>query len=173
MTGFALFDTAIGRCGIGWTASAIAAVQLPEPTEDRTRARLRRQLPGAAESAPNPLARNAIERITALLADGRGELSDLPLDLSGVPAFDQQVYRAAQTVPAGSTITYGAIATMIGAPGAAREVGRALGRNPFAIVVPCHRVVAAGGRTGGFSASGGVRTKLALLAVESGSPIIG
>jgi methylated-DNA-[protein]-cysteine S-methyltransferase len=167
MTGFALFDTAVGRCGIGWTASAIAAVQLPEQTDDRTRARLRRQLPGADESAPTPLARAAIERITALLAGGHAELRDIPLDMSGVPPFDQQVYRAAQTVPPGSTITYGAIATMIGSPGSAREVGRALGRNPFSIVVPCHRVVAAGGRTGGFSATGGVRTKLALLATES------
>ncbi|HJP77343.1 MAG TPA: MGMT family protein [Pseudonocardiaceae bacterium] len=167
MTGFALFDTAIGRCGIGWTASAIAAVQLPEPTEDRTRARLRRRLPGPTESAPTPLALDAIERIIALLADGRAELRDIPLDMSGLPAFDQRVYRAAQTIPAGRTITYGGIASMIGSPGSAREVGRALGRNPFAIVVPCHRVVAAGGRTGGFSATGGVRTKLALLAAES------
>ncbi|HEV3358162.1 MAG TPA: methylated-DNA--[protein]-cysteine S-methyltransferase [Pseudonocardiaceae bacterium] len=165
-TGYALFGTAVGRCGIGWTALGIAALQLPEPTDEQTRARLHRRLPDAVERTPSPVAGEAIDRITALLAEGTEDLSDIPLDLTGVSPFDQQVYRAARTVPPGCTATYGAIAKLTGSPGAAREVGRALGRNPFAIIVPCHRVLAAGGRLGGFSANGGVQTKIAMLVAE-------
>jgi methylated-DNA-[protein]-cysteine S-methyltransferase len=165
-TGYALFDTAVGQCGIGWTALGIAAVQLPEPTDEQNLARLHHRLPDGHEGTPSPLARRAIDRITALLAEGTEDLSDIPLDLTGVSPFDQQVYQAARTVLPGCTVTYGAIAKLIGSPGAAREVGRALGRNPFPIIVPCHRVLAAGGRLGGFSANGGVQTKIAMLVTE-------
>src|SRR5262249_61450420 len=89
------------------------------------------------------------------------------LDRTGVPAFRRRVYEAARTIPPGQTLSYGEVAACAGSPGAARAVGQALGKNPFAIVVPCHRVLAAGGRVGGFSAQGGIATKLRLLALQS------
>ena len=165
--GFVLFDTAIGRCGIAWSARGVAGVQLPEGSEHATRARLRRRFPGVPEAVPPPPVARAIAGIVTLL-DGRSgdHLETVRLDLDGVPAFHRRVYEVARTIPAGSTLSYGEVAARMGAPGSAREVGQALGRNPFAIIVPCHRVLAANGKVGGFSARGGVRTKLRLIASE-------
>jgi len=168
--GFRLFDTAIGRCGIAWGPRGVVAVQLPEATEGRTRARLLRRLPEAREAAPPPEVQGALDGIVALLRGEGIDLAGVTLDMDGVPAFDRSVYEIARTIPPGATLSYGEIAARLGARGAARDVGQALGRNPFAIVVPCHRVVAAGGKTGGFSARGGVSTKLRLLAIE-GAPL--
>ncbi len=165
-TGSALFDTALGRCGIAWTPRGIAAVQLPESTDERTRARLRRRLSDAPEASSPPAVRQVTSRIVALLAGNEVDLSDIRLDMDGIAPFHHAVYAAARTIPAGVTITYGALASRIGAPGAARSVGQALGRNPFAVIVPCHRIVASGGKIGGFSAGGGASTKLDILAVE-------
>jgi methylated-DNA-[protein]-cysteine S-methyltransferase len=95
-----------------------------------------------------------------------GDLSSIPLDMDLVPAFHRRVYEAARSIPRGATMTYGALAAQAGAAGSARAVGQALARNPFAIIVPCHRVVAVSGRIGGFSANGGTTTKLRLLAIE-------
>jgi len=164
--GFALFDTAIGRCGIAWGNGGICGVHLPEATPSATLRRMRLRYPQVAESAPPKQVLRAIERIVALL---RGEVSDLasiPLDMTLVPAFHRRVYELARTIPAGRTLAYGEVASRIGSPGAARAVGQALGKNPFAIVVPCHRVLAAGGKPGGFSANGGVDTKLKMLRIE-------
>jgi methylated-DNA-[protein]-cysteine S-methyltransferase len=172
MTGFALFDTAIGTCAITWVGAPalIISVQLPESSAVRTRARARRLHPDAVETAPPPDVAQAIERIGALLGGGSGDdLSDLPLDLDAVPPFNRRVYELARTIPPGATLTYGEVAKQLGDPGAARAVGQALGNNPFPIVVPCHRVTAAGGRSGGFSATGGANTKLRMLAIE-GAP---
>jgi methylated-DNA-[protein]-cysteine S-methyltransferase len=108
----------------------------------------------------------AIERITALLAGEDADLSRIELDLTEVDRFDRRVAEVARRIPAGETLTYGEIATRMGAPGEAREVGAALGRNRFPIIVPCHRVVAANGKLSGFSAPGGSRTKLRLLEIE-------
>jgi methylated-DNA-[protein]-cysteine S-methyltransferase len=165
-TGFTLFDTAIGRCGIAWSERGIAGVYLPESSEHKTRARLRRRFPGAAESAPPPDVERAVEGIVALLAGGRPDLSAIPLDLEGVPEFHRRVYEIARTIPPGQTLTYGEVARRLGHPLQARAVGQALGQNRHPIVVPCHRVLAAGGRTGGFSAPGGTGTKLRLLEIE-------
>ncbi|MEO8602143.1 MAG: methylated-DNA--[protein]-cysteine S-methyltransferase [bacterium] len=164
--GFAIFDTAIGRCGIAWGSRGVVAVQLPEARDSETRTRLRRRVPEAVEAAPPAAVRRAINAIEALLRGEASDLSAVALDQEGVPDFHRRVYAVARTIPAGATLTYGAIAARLGAPGSARAVGQALGRNPFAIVVPCHRVVAAGGKSGGFSANGGVTTKLRLLAIE-------
>jgi methylated-DNA-[protein]-cysteine S-methyltransferase len=165
-SGLVLFDTAIGRCGIAWSGRGVAAVQLPEIGETGTRARLLRRVPGARASAPPAPVRAAVDAIVALLrGDGR-DLRDIELDMACLPAFDRRVYVAARAIPPGTTRRYGELAATLGDPAAAREVGRALARNPFAIVVPCHRVVAAGGRPGGFSARGGVALKLRLLAIE-------
>jgi methylated-DNA-[protein]-cysteine S-methyltransferase len=164
--GFALFDTVVGRCGIAWGGRGITAVQLPERREGETRARLLRRVPGASEATPPPGVQRAIEAIADLLRGEANDLSGVALDMEGVPAFHRRVYEIARTIPPGATLSYGDVAARLGAPGLARAVGQALGRNPFAIVVPCHRVLAAGGKSGGFSASGGVATKLRLLAIE-------
>jgi methylated-DNA-[protein]-cysteine S-methyltransferase len=166
MTAFTLFDTPIGRCGLAWTGRGIAAVQLPEAREAETRARLRRRFPDAREVPPSPAARRARDAIVALLGGEARDLSAIALDTEGVPPFHRRVYEATRGIPPGTTLSYGEIASRLGAPGSARAVGQALGRNPFAIVVPCHRVLAAGGKAGGFSADGGVATKLRLLAIE-------
>ena len=164
--GFTLFDTAIGRCGIAWGGRGIVGVQLPEAHSAATRARLLRRFPAARETPPPGDIRLAVDAITALLGGERRDLSALALDMDRVPAFHRRVYEVARAIPPGSTRSYGEIAAALGEPGSARAVGQALGRNPFAIVVPCHRVLAAGGRAGGFSATGGVTTKLRMLAIE-------
>jgi O-6-methylguanine DNA methyltransferase len=163
---FTLFDTAIGRCAIAWSARGIACVQLPEANEPETRARVLRRFPGAREAAPPPEAERARDRIITYLRGEPGDLASVLLDMDLVPPFHRRVYEAARGIPWGATKTYGALAARAGAAGSARAVGQALARNPFAIIVPCHRVVAAGGRIGGFSANGGTTTKLRLLAIE-------
>ena len=168
--GFTLFDTTIGRCGIAWGGRGIVGVQLPESRDSATRARMRRRFPDAPEGVPPADIQGAIDAIAALLRGERRDLSALVLDMDRVPAFHRLVYVAARTIPPGSTCSYGEIAARLGTPGSARAVGQALGRNPFAIVVPCHRVLAAGGRAGGFSAAGGVTTKLRMLAIEGARP---
>jgi methylated-DNA-[protein]-cysteine S-methyltransferase len=163
--GFAMFDTAVGRCAIAWSARGITGVQLPERDDATTRARLLKRNAGAREAAPPPEIARAIDDIIALTRGERCDLSAIVLDLEGVPDFNRRVYEVARTIAPGTTLTYGAIAAQLGAPDA-RGVGEALGQNPIPIIVPCHRVVAAGRKTGGFSAPGGVATKLRLLAIE-------
>jgi O-6-methylguanine DNA methyltransferase len=163
---FTLFDTAIGRCGIAWAERGVVGVQLPEAREADTRGRLLREFPDAREAVPPPEVQRALDGIAALLRGDASDLSAVALDMERVPVFHRQVYELARTIPPGATLSYGEIAARLGARGAARAVGQALGRNPFAIVVPCHRVLAAGGRVGGFSANGGITTKLRLLGIE-------
>ncbi|MFL5332175.1 MAG: methylated-DNA--[protein]-cysteine S-methyltransferase [Geminicoccaceae bacterium] len=168
MTGISstMFDTAIGSCGIAWSEHGVVGVQLPESGPSATRARLARRFPGAADVSPPPEITRVIDALAALLAGQRTNLDHVGLDLTGVPPFASSVYAVARTIRPGGTLTYGSIADQIGAPGAAREVGEALGRNPFPLIVPCHRVIAAGGKLGGFSANGGAATKRRLLAIE-------
>jgi methylated-DNA-[protein]-cysteine S-methyltransferase len=163
---YALFETAIGTCGIVWGKRGITAVQLPESSLQNTRARLLEQFPQARNAEPPPAIRTPLEGIVKLLGGEPSDLSAAPLDMSAVSEFYRQVYEAARRIGAGCTLTYGEIASEIGMPGAARAVGQALGRNPFPIIIPCHRVVAAGGKLGGFSAHGGTATKMRLLAIE-------
>jgi methylated-DNA-[protein]-cysteine S-methyltransferase len=165
-TGFTLFETAIGACAIAWTRDGVCAVQLPAASKALTRRHMQRLRPGAAEKMPPPEVSDACAAIKDLLAGAPVLLSDIRLDLSGVPSFHQDVYRVTRTVKPGETITYGEIAKRLGLPGAAQAVGQALGKNPFPLIVPCHRVLAKGGKSGGFSAPGGVATKLRLLAIE-------
>jgi len=164
--GFALFDTPIGRCGIAWSERGVAGVQLPETRDAETRARLARRFPTAGEKPPPVDVEQAIDGIVDLLSGGASDLSGVVLDLGGVPVFERRVYQVLRTIPPGEAVSYGEIAARVGDPGAARAVGRALGRNPVPILVPCHRVVAADGGLGGFSASGGVTTKARLLRIE-------
>jgi methylated-DNA-[protein]-cysteine S-methyltransferase len=116
--------------------------------------------------SPPRAVRDAIEGMTRLLGGESVDLSAVELDLEGVPELHRHVYDIARTIQPGSTLTYGEIARRLGDAGLAREVGQALARNPFPIVVPCHRVVASGGKLGGFSAPGGNRTKVRMLAIE-------
>jgi methylated-DNA-[protein]-cysteine S-methyltransferase len=165
-SGFALFETPIGRCGIAWRLGGICGVQLPEANDRAAMARLRRRFPALAPAEPPAPVAAAIARISAFLAGGRDDFRDLPLDFTATGAWEQAVYEHARAIPAGTTITYGALAAQVGDPGQARAVGQALGRNPWPIVVPCHRITAAEGRMGGFSAPGGTMTKLKLLEIE-------
>jgi len=163
---FSLFASPLGVCAIVWGDDGIVGLRLPESSEAKARARLARRHPGAAEGTPPPDIRRGIERIQALLRGESADLSGIRLDLRGVSDFERRVYEIARTIPPGSTLTYGEIAARIGDRLLARDVGQAMGRNPFPIVVPCHRVTAAGGKLGGFSAPGGGETKLKLLAIE-------
>lgn len=166
--GFSLFDTAIGRCGIAWGEGGIHGVQLPEGSDHATRQRLR-CASGACEAQPPPEAQRAIDAVVALLRGERTEpdpLCAVRLDMEGVPLFHRHVYEVTRAIAPGATLTYGEVAALIGEPGAARAVGQALGHNPFAPIVPCHRVLAAGSGAGGFSARGGVTTKLRMLLIE-------
>ncbi len=166
-TGYTLFDTPIGRCGVAWNARGISGVQLPQPSERQTRMLLvKRSLDEPDEAAPPLDVAAAITAMNALLSGAKRDLSTIVLDVSRLDHLPRTVYEIARTIPAGQTLTYGDIAKRIGDVALSREVGQALGRNPFPIVVPCHRVLAAGDKPGGFSANGGVRTKLKLLAIE-------
>jgi methylated-DNA-[protein]-cysteine S-methyltransferase len=164
--GFCFFDTPIGACAIAWRGDVIVGVQLPEETQPRARARLQRRHGAMIEATPPAHVQAIAARVRALLEGERDDLLDVPLDMEGVPPFNQRVYRIARAIPPGRTLTYGEVATQLGDPGAARAVGQALGHNPFAPIVPCHRILAAGGQGGGFSANGGVATKLRMLQIE-------
>ena len=170
--GFAIFETPIGPCGIAWSAKGVAGLQLPEATADLTRSRLRRRWTGAVEERAASPACSAPS--TACWPCSQGEaidLGDIPLDLEAAPDFHRKVYEVARTIPPGQTMTYGEIAKRLGVPHESREVGQALGRNPVAIIVPCHRVLGADGKMGGFSANGGVATKRRILEIEGASAV--
>lgn len=164
--GFHVFATAIGDCGLVWSGHGIAGVQLPEKSERLTRARIARRFPHAREAAPPPDIARAVVEVVALLAGERKDLGSIAVDLDGIPEFDRRVYALARSIPPGATLSYGEIAAQLGDRKLAREVADALSRNPVPLIVPCHRVLAAGGKMGGFSAPGGVRTKLRLLSIE-------
>ncbi|MGZ5872592.1 MAG: methylated-DNA--[protein]-cysteine S-methyltransferase [Bradyrhizobium sp.] len=163
---FTLFDTPIGICGIEWGPRGINGVQLPTGSEEKTRRRIRQRHGDIAESEATAEVQGAIDGIIELLSGKPNDLRDVALDLDGVPEFHRGVYDIARTIPPGETMTYGDIAKRLGGVELSRDVGQALGRNPCPIVVPCHRVLAAGGKPGGFSANGGVVTKLKMLAIE-------
>ena len=167
---FSLFDTAIGTCGIVWTARGIAGVQIYNASELATRATLLRRFAGAEETTPPAQVQRAIDGIVALLRGEKRDLSDVTIDADDLPEFNRKVYDIARTIPPGSTLTYGEIAERLGDKLLARDVGQALGKNPIPLIVPCHRVLAAGGKTGGFSAPGGVISKLRLLTIEGAQP---
>src|SRR6266566_9166877 len=166
--GFALFETPIGTCAIAWGMQGILGVQLPEASDLAMRAHIRRRYPAASALVPPPDIQSAIDAIVELLNGNSSDLSAIALDMHGVPEFHQRVYAVARTIPPGCTLSYGEIAARLGEPAwpAARDVGQALGQNPFPIIVPCHRVVAANGKLGGFSARGGAATKRRLLSIE-------
>jgi methylated-DNA-[protein]-cysteine S-methyltransferase len=160
------FDTSIGRCGVAWGAAGIVGAQLPLLEPEALQACMHRRFPSAALDLPDATIARVIAAVQALLRGEAADLSCAVLDWRGVPEFHRRVYEAALAIPPGRTLTYGEVAQQLGEPGAARAVGQALGKNPFAPIVPCHRVLAAGGRAGGFSAPGGTATKLKMLEIE-------
>ncbi len=163
-SGFAAFDTPLGTCGIAWGPKGLVGLNLPDGRGGLER--LQARFPDLVPAPPPDWVAEALEAIRALLSGSPVDLGFVPLDFSRLPTFDAAVLRAARAILPGRTATYGAIAAQVGEPRAAQAVGRALGRNPWPIVVPCHRITAAAGRTGGFSAPGGVATKLRLLEIE-------
>jgi len=163
---YALFDTAIGICGIEWGPRGINGVQLPMGSAEKTTKRIHQRHADIAEAEPTADVQRVIDRIVDLLKGKADDLIDIVLDLEDVPEFNRSVYQIARTIPPGRTVTYGDIAKRLGGVELSRDVGQALGRNPCPIVVPCHRVLAAGNKPGGFSANGGVSTKLKMLAIE-------
>ena len=167
MQGLALFDTPIGRCGISWSARGVSGLQFPGADAEATRSELARRFPEARSIEPPAFVTAAIAAIVALLEGADDDLTSIPLDPDHIPPFNQRVYDVTRAIPPGETLTYGEIAAAIGEPGAARAIGRALGENPYPIIIPCHRVLAAGGKMGGFSGTGGIVTKRRILAIES------
>jgi methylated-DNA-[protein]-cysteine S-methyltransferase len=168
--GFTLFETAIGCCGVVWGERGIVGVQFPEAGERQTRNRVLRRFSAARETTPPDLVRRAIDDIVGLLGGEPRDLRYVEIDIQGVPEFNRRVYDIARTIPSGATLSYGDIAERLGDRNLARDVGQALGQNPIPIIIPCHRVLAAGGKIGGFSAPGGANTKLRLLAIEGAQP---
>jgi methylated-DNA-[protein]-cysteine S-methyltransferase len=163
---FALFETAIGTCAIAWGAAGIRAVRLPAENDDTLRAAMHARCPGADErKAPKTIAKVILD-IQALLEGELRDLADAELDMTGIPEFHQKVYALTRQILPGQTMTYGQISNRLKAPGTSRAVGQAMGSNPFPIIVPCHRVLAASGKAGGFSAPGGLDTKLKMLNIE-------
>lgn len=170
--GYCIFDTAIGRCGIAWGAGGIVGVQLPEAREIDTRRRLFQLYQDARELAPPGDVRIAIDGIAALLRGATCDLADVTLDMTGIPTFSQRVYACARGIPRGETRTYEEIASALRASGAVRSVAQAIGRNPFMIIVPCHRVLEAGNYADRISAHGGAISKRRLLSIEGTSPTV-
>lgn len=166
MTSFAVFETALGWCALAWSEAGVVRGWLPAADEAAIRASVARRCPDAAEAEPPAFAAEAIAGVKALMADGATDLSHIVLDQTDIPPLHRRIYEIARAITPGEVLTYGEVAERCGDKNLAREVGRALGLNPFPPIVPCHRILAASGKTGGFSAPGGVETKMRLLNVE-------
>ena len=173
---YCLFDTAIGEVGVAWSADGITRLQLPELSRAATERRLRGRSASTAANPTTPVAQ-AISAVQEYMTGERIDFSGIALDLAGVGPFHRSIYEALCRVGWGETTTYGALARQAGDVGASRAVGQAMGRNPIPIIIPCHRVLASGGKPGGFSAFGGAVTKQRLLALEGvhldgGAPLL-
>ena len=168
---YTVFDSSVGRCGIAWGELGVLGVQLPEAREIETRRRLFQLFPDARELRPPPDIQSAIDGIAALLRGKAADLSELRLDMTGIPPFNARVYEFTRTIPRGETMTYGEVASRLRASGALHSVAQAISKNPFMIIVPCHRVLEAGGYADRISANGGSISKRRLLSIEgAGSP---
>ena len=164
--GYAIFDTGLGRCGIAWSDLGVMGVQLPEAREIDTRKRLFQLYPEARELRPPPNVEIALEGIKALLRGGDSDLSEVALDMTGIPDFNQRVYAFTRTIPRGETRIYAEVAGALRASGAVYSVAQAIARNPFMIIVPCHRVLEAGHYADKISPNGGAISKRRLLSLE-------
>jgi methylated-DNA-[protein]-cysteine S-methyltransferase len=164
---YLVFETASGFCGLAWSASGVTRFQLPTKRAEATMRLLLRRAPGAEPGAPPREIAEAVAAVERYFSGEETDFSDVALDLSDQDAFFRQIYAAARQVGWGRTTTYGALAKALGAgPEGARDVGQAMAKNPIALIIPCHRVLAAGGKIGGFSAPGGSTAKMRMLALE-------
>lgn len=164
---FHVFETAAGFCAIAWTGAGIARFQLPTPTAEATARALRRRLPDAVPGTPPSSVATVVDAAKRYFAGETVDFTDVALDLDGEDAFFRRIYTALRAVGWGRTTTYGALAKQLDAgPQGAQEVGQAMAQNPVPLIIPCHRVLAAGGKLGGFSAPGGSSTKIKMLALE-------
>jgi methylated-DNA-[protein]-cysteine S-methyltransferase len=164
---YCIFETAGGFCGIAWTDGGIARFQLPTQSAAATEQRLLRRIPGATPAVPTPEVASLVSEVKRYFEGEAVDFSATRLDLRDQDEFNAQIYAAARRVGWGRTTTYGALATEVGAGReAARGVGQAMANNPVALIIPCHRVLAAGGKLGGFSAPGGSDAKLRMLELE-------
>lgn len=163
---YTLLDSALGHLGVAWKGSALLAIRLPEVSAEATADGLRSRVGGLEPGTPPPEVAEALVRIRAFLAGEDVDLASLPVDLEAATPFRRRAYVAARALRRGEVIGYGALAAQLGSPGAARAVGGAMANNPLPIVVPCHRVLGAGGAPGGFSSARGLEHKVALLALE-------
>jgi len=164
MMRYALVDTALGTFGLGWTAAGLARVALPGADRARTEHWLARD--GGEQGVPAGRLAPLPGRIRRYAEGACEDFADVPLDLDGVPEFNRRAYAELLRIAYGETTTYGALARTLGDVALARAVGRAMGANPVPLVIPCHRVLGADGRSGGFSSPGGVETKMRMLALE-------
>jgi methylated-DNA-[protein]-cysteine S-methyltransferase len=169
---FTIFDSAIGRCGIAWGDRGIVGVQLPEARELETRGRMYRVYPGAREQRPPLNTEIAIEGIVALLRGGNADMSQVALDITGMSYFNQRVYQFVRAIPRGETRTYDEVASGLHVRGAAHTVAQVLGRNPFMVIVPCHRVLEAGNYADKMAPNAGVISKRRLLTIEGAHPTV-
>jgi methylated-DNA-[protein]-cysteine S-methyltransferase len=168
---YAIFDTGIGRCGIVWSEAGIVAVHLPEAREIDTRRRLFRLYPEAREMRPPMMVQIATEGVGTLLRGRDADLSDVTLDVTGITAFNQRVYELTRSIPRGETRTYNEVASMMRRTGAAYSVAEAIAKNPFMVIVPCHRVLETGHYADKISPFGGTISKRHLLSLEGTRPI--
>jgi methylated-DNA-[protein]-cysteine S-methyltransferase len=164
---YLIFETACGFCGIAWNVVGITRFQLPTGSAEATERILLRRMPGAEPGAATPEVVEAVAAVKRYFEGEETDFSGIKLDLGEQDAFFRQIYEAARRVGWGRTTTYGTLAKELGAgPEAARDVGEAMAKNPVALIIPCHRVLAAGGKVGGFSAPGGPAAKVRMLALE-------
>jgi methylated-DNA-[protein]-cysteine S-methyltransferase len=172
--GYAIFDSAIGRCGIAWSLAGVVGVQLPEAREIDTRRRLYQLYPEARELSLPPNPRHAIEGIVATLRGEDADLSGVTLDMEGILPFNRRVYDYVRGIPRGETRTYQDIASELPVTGVVHSVAQAIAKNPFMIIVPCHRVLKTPNSHGdGMSAYGGSISKRHLLSIEGVRPTAG
>jgi methylated-DNA-[protein]-cysteine S-methyltransferase len=172
MSSYHIFETAIGWAGLAWSEEGLVGAHLPERDPETVRRSFARRVPEAKEAAPTQEMEAVIEGVRALMRGEKPDLSRARVDFARVPEFNAKVYEITRRIPAGETLTYGEIAVKLGDRLLARDVGAALGKNPWPIIVPCHRVTAAGGKLGGFSARGGAETKLRLLEIEGAAAAV-
>ena len=170
---YCLFETPLGACGIAWKEQedsrippAVTFFQLPEATRSLTDARIAGSSGGRKTRVPPPHIAGIIRKVRKHLHGDAQDFLDIVVDLDGAGPFARRVHEAVRKTPAGRTTTYGALAKAMNRPAAARAVGQALGRNRVPLIIPCHRVLAACGKAGGFSAHGGVETKARMLEIE-------
>jgi methylated-DNA-[protein]-cysteine S-methyltransferase len=163
---YTVVTTVLGICGVAWNATGLTRVQLPESSVHTTEARLQRRLATRVVGPLPGMIARAAEALQRYCAGERETFASIPLDASALSEFDARILTMLRDVPWGHTTTYGSLAATVGAPDAARAVGAAMARNPWPIIVPCHRVLASGGAMGGFSAYGGTMTKQKLLGLE-------